>query len=196
MGTKHTPEAYEIGGESVDTYRNPEETAGKVLGLVRQYNVLDQEQISGFFPGEEKAAAKAVRKLLKNRQIYKNPYTGLIASSEFAYSLKDEGTIKSLWVLVDMLKKRPVEGHYLAAKEDFPVRILFFSSEEIYDILYVGAGDVKLVNGMFGKSRRPGENHIIAVEDRAVIGQMEVPGVIGYCVVKEGGGIEYYRRRP
>lgn len=179
----------------MDTYRSPEERAGKVLGLIRQYNVLYEEQVSGFFPGEEKTVRKVIRKLLKNRQILKNPYTGLLASSEYAYSLKDEGTIKSLWVLVDMLKKKPVEGHFLAAKEDFPVRILFFCREEIYDILYIGAGDVKLVNGMFGKSKRPGENHIIAVEDKALIGQIEVPGVIGYCLVKEGGEIEYYRKR-
>lgn len=138
---------------------------------------------------------KSLRRLEKKRQIYKNPYTGLLASNEFAYSLKDEGTIKSLWVLIDMFQKRKVEGHYLASKEDFPARLLFFCGQDIYDILYVDAGDVKLVNGMFAKSRRTGENHIIALEDKILIEQIEVPGVIGFCVVKEGGTIEYYRKK-
>ena len=33
-------------------YRNPEETAGKVLGLLRQYNVMKPEQLDAFFPGQ------------------------------------------------------------------------------------------------------------------------------------------------
>lgn len=175
-------------------YRNPEQTAGKVLGLLRQYNVMKPEQIEAFFPGQEKAAARALKKLEKTRQVYKNPYTGLMASSEFAYSLKDEGTVKCLWVLADMMRRKPVDGHYLAGKEDFPVRILFYSGADIYDILYVGAGDLKLVNGMFLKSRRTGENHIIAVEDKDLMGAVTVPGTIGFCLVGEDGRVTYYKK--
>lgn len=175
-------------------YRNPEEMAGRVMNLLRQYNVMKPEQVESFFPNEEKAAARALKKLEKTRQIYRNPYTGLVASSEFAYSLKDDGTLRCLWVLADMLNRKPVDGHYLAGKEDFPARILFFSGQEIYDILYVGAGDLKLVNGMFVKSRRFGENHIIAVEDGRLIGSITVPGVIGYCLVGEDGHVEYYKK--
>ena len=176
-------------------YVRPEMMEARTLTVIRRYNVLYPEQLLGFFEGEERVAGKAVSRLLKNRQIYRNPYTGLLASSEFAYSLKDEGTIQSLWVLIDMMHKREVEGHYLAVKEDFPIRILFFCGQDIYDIIYIGTGDLKLVNGMFAKSRRPGENHIIILEDKALIGQIKVPGVIGFCVVKEGGEVEYYRKK-
>lgn len=177
----------------MEFYWNPNEMAGQVLEVIRKYNVMAYEQVCAFFPGEEKAAGRAVRKLEKNRQVLRNPYTGLYASSEFAYSLKDGGTIQCLWVLADMLGKKPVEGHYLAEKEDYPVRVIFFSSQEIYDILYVGAGDLKLVNGIFAKGKRQGENHIVVVEDSSLIGQIEIPNVIGFCVVQEGS-VEYYRR--
>lgn len=173
-------------------YRNPNEMTGQVLDLIRRYNVMSYEQICVFFPGAEKAAGRACRKLEKNRQIVRNPYTGLYASSEFAYSLKDDGTMLCLWVLADMLGKKRAEGHYLAEKEDYPARIIFFSSQEIYDILYVGAGDLKLVNGLYAKGKRQGENHIVVVEDGEMIGQIEIPNVIGFCVVQEGG-VEYYR---
>ena len=79
-------------------------------------------------------------------------------------------------------------------KEDFPIRILFYSGAEIYDILYVGDGDLKLVNGMFARSRRAGENHIIAVEDGNLMGVVAVPGTIGFCLVKEDGRVEYYKK--
>lgn len=175
-------------------YRNPEEMTGHVLNLIRQYNVMKPEQIFAFFRDEEKAVTRSLKKLEKTRQIYKNPYTGFIASNEFAYSLKDDGTIKCVWVLADMLRKKHVEGHYLTGKEDFPVRILFFSGQDIYDILYVGAGDIKLVNGMYAKSRYLGENHIITVEDKTLIGEIAVPGVIGFCLVHEDGQVEYYKK--
>ena len=176
-------------------YVSPEVMEERALTAIRKYNVLYPEQLCRFFTGEENAASKAVSRLLKNRQVYRNSYTGLLASNEFAYSLKDEGTIQCLWVLIDMLHKREVEGHYLAVKEDFPVRVIFFSSQEIYDIIYVGLGDLKIVNGLYAKSRRPGENHIVVLEDKALIGQIEIPGTIGYCVVKEGGEVEYYRKK-
>ena len=176
-------------------YISPELMEERVLIIIRTYNVLYLEQLCRFFKGEENAAARAVSRLLKKRQIYKNPYTGLLASSEFAYSLKDEGTIKCLWVLIDMLSKREVEGHYLAVKEDYPVRLVFLSGQEINDILYVGAGDLKIVNGLYAKGRRPGEKHIVVLGYKELTGQVEVPGTIGYCVVKEGGEVEYYRKK-
>ena len=98
-------------------YVSPEAMEGTTLMVIRKYNVLYMKQLLHFFEGEEKAAGKAVSRLLKNRQIYRNPHTGLLASNEFAYSLKDEGTIQSLWVLIDMMHKREVDGHYLAVKE-------------------------------------------------------------------------------
>ena len=177
----------------MDAYRNPEEMAVRVLELIRRYNVMAYEQVCAFFPGEEKAAGRACRKLEKTRQIIKNPYTGLYASSEFAYSLKDEGTLCCLWVLVDVLGKRKLENHYLAEKEEYPARIIFFSAQEIYDILYVGSGDLRLVNGIFAKGKRQGENHIVVVENVELIRQLEIPNVIGYCVVREGS-VEYYRK--
>lgn len=82
-------------------YISPEVMEERILMVIRKYNVLYMEQLLKFFDGEEKAAGKAVSRLLKNRQIYRNPYTGLLASNEFAYSLKDEGTIQSLWVLIN-----------------------------------------------------------------------------------------------
>ena len=66
-------------------YISPEVMEERILMVIRKYNVLYMEQLLKFFDGEEKAAGKAVSRLLKNRQIYRNPYTGLLASNEFAY---------------------------------------------------------------------------------------------------------------
>ena len=73
---------------------------------------MERGQVELFFPGERTGVVRAMKRLEKNRQIFCNPYTGLVSSSEFAYSLKDEGTIGALWVLGDMMGKRQVEAFY------------------------------------------------------------------------------------
>ena len=177
------------------SYRNPEETAERVKDLLRKYNVMSQELLEAFFPGEEKAVWRALKKLEKCWKIYRNPYTGLWASSEFSYAKKDDGAICCLWVLADLIRKKTVEAHFLVEREDFPVRILFLSNQELYDILYVGTGDVKVVNGLYRSSRRAEGNHMIALETEGLIDKIQIPNVIGYCVIKEGGAVAYYRRK-
>ena len=176
-------------------YKSPEKMAKRVRDLLCRYNVMSQVLVEAFFPGEEKAVRRAVKSLEKSRQIYRNPYTGFLASNEFSYGLKDNGTMCCLWVLADVIKRKTVEAHFLAEHEDFPVRILFISSQELYDILYVGPEEVQLVNGLYAESRRPGENHLVVLEKEELIDKIRIPNVTGYCVVREGEAIAYYRRK-
>ena len=176
-------------------YQSPEEAERKVLSILRKYNVMYPEQTAAFFPQEEKAILRAIKRLEKKRQLYHNPYTDLMASSENAYSLKDDGTITCLWVLADLCRRQPIEHHFLAEHGDFPVRLLFISRQELYDIAYVDAGSLKLVQGLYREGRRMAENQVVVLENRELISQVQIPGIIGYCVVKEGGMVEYYRKK-
>ena len=178
-------------------YQNPEKTQADVLSLLRKYNVMLPEQAAAFFPGKEKGVFRAIQKLEKNRQLYRNPYTGLIASSEAAYDLRDEGTIQCLWVLADMCRKKKTDMHLLAEHEEYPVRILILSQGQsgIYTLLYVGEKDVSLVNSLYQR-REPNKDRQIAVLEReALMEQIQIPGLVGYCVVKEGGEVVYYRKK-
>ena len=42
------------------TYRNPEEMSGKVLDLIRKYNVMELGQVELFFPGERTGRFSAI----------------------------------------------------------------------------------------------------------------------------------------
>ena len=44
------------------TYRNPEEMSGKVLDLIRKYNVMELGQVELFFPGERTGVIRAMRR--------------------------------------------------------------------------------------------------------------------------------------
>lgn len=88
-----------------------------------------------------------------------------------------------------------IERHFLAEKEEYPIRIVFVGNAEIYDILYISEAEIQLVNQLFSRQKLDGCGHVVIVENPEEIPQIEIPNVIGFCTVQEEeGGVEYYRR--
>lgn len=93
------------------------------------------------------------------------------------------------------MEQKKIERHFLAEKEEYPVRIVFVGDAEIYDILYISEAEIQLVNQLFSRQNPDGCGHIVIVEKPEEIPQIEIPNVIGFCTVQEEeGGIDYYRR--
>ncbi|MDY5027779.1 MAG: DUF5697 family protein, partial [Oliverpabstia sp.] len=65
---------------------------------------------------------------------------------------------------------------------------------EIYDILYVSEADISLVNNLFARKRIEGCGHIVVVEKPEDIPAIQIQDIVGFCTVKEGGEVEYYRK--
>ena len=145
--------------------------------LVQKYHVLEKAQIYAYFAldGRDHFVGKAFKALEKERQVFIHPELEVVAASEEAIAAKDLGTMKAVWVLVDVMKKKQVEEHFPASKEEYPVRIVFYGEGEIFDILYIS------------------EEEVIVVENPDYISAIHIADVIGYCVVKEGGEVEYYQ---
>ena len=175
-------------------YLNLERVEHKIESILRQYQVMDEGQLKLLFSSEEKAVVRAVKRLEKKKQIYRHPHTGLLSPNESMYSLKDDGTIKCLWVLVDMINRGRVGLHFMACREEYPIRIFFVKGDELYSLLYVGMNEVKLANSIMNRKAQPTDQTIIVAESREVIQSIQIPETIGYCVVNGGGEIEYYRR--
>ena len=121
------------------------------------------------------------------------PELEVVAASEEAIAAKDLGTMKAVWVLVDVMKKKQVEEHFPTSKEEYPVRIVFYGEGEIFDILYISEAEVTVVNNLFSRKKIDSCGHIIVVENPDYISAIHIADVIGYCVVKEGGEVEYYQ---
>ena len=64
---------------------------------------------------------------------------------------------------------------------------------EIYDILYVSENEVQVTNNLFTRKMTDDCGHIVIVEKPGYIHEIRIPDVLGFCTVKEGGEIEYYR---
>ena len=163
--------------------------------LVQKYHVLEKAQLYAYFALDKRDhfVGKAFKVLEKERLIYIHPKLEVVAANEEAFARKDIGTMKAFWVLLDIMKQKTVEEHFPASKEEYPVRIVFYGSGEIYDILYVTEAEITVVNNLFSRKEIDGCGHIVVVEKPEEIPKIRISDTIGFCTVKEGGEVEYYR---
>lgn len=106
----------------------------------------------------------------------------------------ERGISTCLWVLIDLMNQKKIEQHFLASKEEYPIRIIFVGDGEIYDILYIAPEDIELTNQLFVRKKIDGCGHVVVVEEPESIPKIRVPDVIGYCTVKGDGEVEYYQK--
>ena len=58
---------------------------------------------------------------------------------------------------------------------------------------YVSENEVQVTNNLFTRKMTDDCGHIVIVEKPGYIHEIRIPDVLGFCTVKEGGEIEYYR---
>lgn len=168
----------------------------EVKELIQKYNALYKSQVYEFFAkdGREQFVGKALKALEKERDIYINQEMKLIAVNEESYGAREYGTLQSVWALLGIMDQKKVEEHFLASREEYPVRIVFVGDGEIYDILYVSEAEVCVTNNLFARKRIDGCGHIVVVENPENIPEIQIPDVVGFCTVEEDGKVEYYRK--
>ena len=168
----------------------------EVKDLIQKYNALYKSQVYEFFAkdGREQFVGRALKALEKERDIYINQELKLIAVNEESYGAREYGTLQSVWALLGIMDQKKVEQHFLASREEYPVRSVFVGDGEIYDILYVSEAEVCVTNHLFARKRIDGCGHIVVVENPENIPEIQIPDVVGFCTVKEDGKVEYYRK--
>lgn len=168
----------------------------EVKELIQKYNALYKSQIYRFYEkdGREHFVGKALKALEKERCIYIHPELKLISVNEESCAAREYGTLKCVWALLGLMDQKKVEQHFLASKEEYPVRIVFVGDGEIYDILYVSDVEVSITNNLFARKKIDGCGHIVVVEDPELIPEIQIPDVVGFCTVGEDGKVDYYRR--
>lgn len=168
----------------------------EVKELIQKYNALYKNQLYEFFAkdGRERFVGKALKVLEKERDIFIHQEMKMVAVNEESFGAREFGTLQCVWVLLGIMDQKKVEEHFLASKEEYPVRIIFVGDGEIYDILYISESDINLVNNLFARKKIDGCGHIVVVEKPEDIPQIHIPDIVGFCTVKEGGEVEYYRK--
>ncbi len=184
-------------GRKAVAYQNKQKEVEKeIRELLGKYSVLYKSQLYGFFAkdGRERFVGKALKALEKERYIYVQQEMDLVSVSSESIKARDRGTLLCIWALLGIMDKKKVGEHFHASADEYPVRIVFVGDGEIFDILYVPETDIGLTNHFFTRKKIDGCGHIIVVEKPENIPEIQVPDVVGFCIVKEGGAIEYYRK--
>lgn len=168
----------------------------EVKELIQKYNTLYKGQLYEFFSkdGREQFVGRALKALEKGREIYICQELKLVSVNETSYGARDYGTLQCVWALLGIMDQKKVEQHFLASKEEYPVRIVFVGDGEIYDILFVSEAEVEITNNLFARKGIDSCGHIVVVENPESIPEIRIPDVVGFCTVKEDGKVGYYRR--
>lgn len=177
---------------------NQKKVERELLNMVNTYNAVYIGQLYAMFEvnGLEQYVGRAVRSLEKARRIYLNPYTRIVARDENSYEQREKGVLLALWVLISLMKQKKIEEHFLADKEEYPVRIIFVGDAEIYDIMYIPESDVELVNNLFERKKVASSGHIVIVDSDDYIPAIRLQNITGFSVVKEGDSVEIEYFKP
>lgn len=164
--------------------------AMELLRIISMYPGLALNQLCRFFPGKEtKVVANLLAHLERQGRIVRDS-SGCCFPYGAEKSGVDRGLRLAVWVLLDFLEQ--ADYH---APGDFPAKLLFFARSELYEIIWVAAGQEVLVNHVLGENARLDSRRIVLVEESEQIERLHIPGTSGYCTVSEGGQIHYYKKR-
>ena len=182
--------------ERIDQMENKQKPVEReTRQLIHTYNVLLKSKIYAYFSKTQRYhfVGREFKTLEKEKQIYIHQDLEMAAINEEAFKARNVGTLQAFWVLLDIMDQKEVDQHFLASKEEYPVRIVLCGEGEIYDILYVSENEVQVTNNLFTRKMTDDCGHIVIVEKPGYIHEIRIPDVLGFCTVKEGGEIEYYR---
>lgn len=165
----------------------------EAAGLLREismYPGILEGQLSCFHPGKEDAVRNLLAHLKRQGRTMEAEGGGYYPYGESPRA-PDSSMVRAVWILLDFIEK--VEFHSSA---DFPVKIVFFSSGEMYEIVYVAAGQEALVSHALKQIREEDSRRIVLVDEAGQIPMLDFPGITGFCTVDPAGQVSYYKKAP
>lgn len=162
----------------------------KILRLISTYHTLRYEQVLKLFPKNDDSLKALITNLIKQGRIYHDTDHQLLCDSKESALSPDYGMIAAFWVLLDF--KKTVMYH---TSGDFPVKLCFFSNDEVYEIVYAASGQEVLLNHVMETIPSNGANRLIILESESQANLLSIERVIAFCLVDADGTVSYYRKK-
>lgn len=159
-----------------------------LLQEVSLYPGIREGQLSAFHPGKEDTVNNLLSHLKRQGRIAEAEDGGFYPYGECPRA-PDSGMVRAVWVLLDFLDR--VEFH---SSGDFPVKVVFFSGGEMYEVVYAAEGQEALVSYAMGRNKEDGSRRIVLVDGPGQIPLLVFPGIIGFCTVDLAGNVSYYKK--
>ncbi|MDE6640415.1 MAG: hypothetical protein K2K63_07820 [Acetatifactor sp.] len=162
--------------------------AVELLREISMYPGLSEQQLARFHPGKEDKVRNLLVHLQRQGRTALAETGGYFPQGEHTRAA-DMGLIRAVWVLLDFIDR--VEFH---SPSDFPVKLLFFSAGNMYEVVYVVAGQETLIAQALKQYRQGESRRIVLVEDAGQIPVLDFPDISGFCTVESDGKVSYYKK--
>lgn len=167
-----------------DIYGNE---AATMLRFVKLYHNIRKEQLKRLmYDTKPDVFEKLLFHLQNNRRIYHDKNTDIIyADADTNFNLD---IIKCLWVLCDFVEKADFHS-----SSDFPVNLIFFGDEELYEISYIAQGKEAIFEQALNYFEASNKR-VIVLEEKEQISKINIPDVTAYCIVNDvTGEVKYFK---
>lgn len=162
--------------------------AMELLREISMYPGLSERQLVQFHPGKEEKIKNLLVHLQRQGRTVLTETGGYFPQGEHK-RVADAGLIRSVWILLDFIDR--VEFH---SPSDFPVKLLFFSAGDVYEVVYVSAGQEPLITQALRQCRQGEGRRIVLVDDAGQIPLLDFPDISGFCTVEPDGTVSYYKK--
>ncbi len=180
--------------------------AAEMVRDISMYRCLTLEQIYRLHPWRFAGAREKIRKLLEylvrqqriwlcgeNEEDVEDTETGeankYYCAAPDALETMDRGLSAAVWVLGDFMDQ--VDYHSVG---DYPVKIIFFANDEVYEIVHAAQGKEILLSHVLSNAGGKPSRYLVLVDDPAQIPELDIPNVSGYCTVSPDGVVQYYQK--
>ena len=116
-----------------------------------------------------------ITSLIKQGRIYYDQDRDLLCDSPEASDSPDYGMIAAVWVLLDF--KEAVVYH---TSGEFPVKLHFFSQDEVYEVIYVSLGQEALINHVLASLPSKDANRLVILESEQQAVQITIDGITAF----------------
>lgn len=162
--------------------------ATELLRLVSIYPGLSELQLCRFYPGREDKIKNLLAHLQRQARIVQANTGRYFPAGTTNFSL-DNGLNRAVWILLDFIDR--VEYH---SSGEFPVKITFFLSGEIYEIVHAAAGQEVLISHILRQHGPYDGRRIVLADSHEQLHQLDFPGISGFCTVDLSGRVHYYKK--
>ena len=164
------------------------EAAG-LLRAVSLYPGLSSEQLCRFYPGKENTMQSLLAQMEKQGRIMqaKNGCWFVYGADS---TVVDAGTRRAVWVLLDFIEQADFHS-----STDFPINIVFFARDEVYEVIDIPAGQETIITQALCQIREEPGRRLVIVDSPEQIPALEIPGVSAFCTVGADGAVRYYQKQ-
>lgn len=162
--------------------------ATDLLRIISMYPGLSELQLCRFYSDKKEIVQTLLSHLKRQGRILQNT-SGRYFAQGNAPPAPDSELCQAVWVLLDFIDR--AEFHSVS---DFPVKIIFFVSGELYEIISVAVGQETLITHALLQNKEHCGRRILLVEAPEQISRLEIPSVSGYCTVDSAGKVNYYKK--